>query len=365
MKVLHYINNLGSGGAEKLISDILPAMKKKGIEVELLISNSDANVEKYEQILEKQCIKITNLKTSFYNPLQMISLIRYVQKNNIDVIHAHLFPTQYWLAIASLFFNKKIVLVKTEHSVFNERKNYAFLQPLERFIYSRYDKVIAITKEVGSNLLNWLGKADIVTIQNGVNIAQIESEQNNLSKSDYGFLQEDCFNILMVGRFDGWQKDQQTLVKAIQLLPSNFKLYFAGEGPFMQEIIKMCTHEKVTERVFFLGLRQDVYKLMHLVDLNVLSTNHEGLSGVVLESLASGRPFLGSEVVGVKEIVPDQRFLFVKGNYNELAQKIKTIADQSSYRQDLVDVALQFVKKFDISKMVDRYIEVYHQLTRS
>lgn len=362
MKIVHYINNLGSGGAEKLLSDILPLIKKKGMEVELMIANSDASVEKYTKIVESHNIKITSFKVSFYNPIQVFSLVRYVTKNKIDMIHAHLFPTQYWLAIASFFFNSKVKLIKTEHSVFNERKNYKFLRPLERFIYRRYDKIIAITEEVRSNLSDWLGKEDVVTIPNGVNIEQIKNEQADIDEKQYEFLLKNHFNILMVGRFDGFAKDQQTLVKALALLPSHFRLYFAGEGHFMKEIKTLCHQQGLAEKVTFLGMRQDVYKLMHLVDLNVLSTNHEGLSGVVLESLASEQAFLGSNVVGVKEIVPDKRFLFSKGNYEELAEKIKNIADNSQYKKEMVLTAMAYVQRFDISYMVDDYVKVYRSL---
>lgn len=362
MKILHYINNLGSGGAEKLLTDILPAMKNKGLEVELMISNSDVNVEKYGNILDTHNIKIIDLQKSFYNPLQIISVVRYVNRNNIDIIHTHLFPTQYWLSFASLFFNSKVKLVKTEHSVFNERKDYKILRPLEKFIYSRYDQLIGITAEVKSNLELWLNRKDIVTIHNGVNIAQIKEEQNTIDKKEYEFISGDHFNILMVGRFDGSQKDQQTLVKSLQFLPENFKLYFAGEGHYKAEIKKMVDLQGVADRVVFLGLRQDVYKLMHLVDLNVLSTNHEGLSGVVLESLASGQVFLGSNVVGVKEIVPDPRFLFTKGNEQELANKILAIANNQDHRKEMIETALDYVTSFDISYMVDNYIKVYESL---
>ncbi|AZI66622.1 glycosyltransferase [Kaistella daneshvariae] len=362
MKILHYINNLGSGGAEKLLTDILPAMKDRGLQVELMISNSDVNVEKYGRLLDANNIKIIDLQKSFYNPLQISQIVRYVNKNKFDIVHAHLFPTQYWLSFASLFFKSKVKLVKTEHSVFNERKDYRILRPLEKFIYSQYDQLIGITAEVKSNLETWLNRKDIVTIHNGVNIEQIKEERSAIDKKEYEFISGDYFNILMVGRFDGSQKDQQTLVRSLQFLPGNFKIYFAGEGQYKAEIKKMVDLEGVADRVIFLGLRQDIYKLMHLVDLNVLSTNHEGLSGVVLESLASGQVFLGSDVVGVKEIVPDPRFLFTKGNAEQLAEKLLAIANDQDHRREMIETALDYVTRFDISYMVDNYIKVYESL---
>lgn len=363
MKVLHYINNLGSGGAEKLLSDILPALKDRGLVVEVMLANSAANVDKYPSVLKRSGIKVISQELSFYNPLQIWNVIKYINRNDVDIVHAHLFPTQYWLAFASCFLKPQIKLVKTEHSVFNERKNYKILRPLEKFVYSRYDRVIAITENVKVNLENWIERTDIITIANGVNLSQIEAEQQMLDSQQYKFIEAGNFNILMVGRFDGIGKDHKTLIEALRFLPEHFKLYFAGEGPFKNETENICIKEGVSERVTFLGLRQDVLKLMNIVDLNVLSTKYEGLSGVVLESLASNRPFLGSDVVGVQEIVPDSRFLFPAGNAQKLAERIAEISQSKELCQNMAKTALKFVQGFDIQYMVDNYVEVYHSLT--
>lgn len=168
------------------------------------------------------------------------------------------------------------------------------LRPLEKLVYSRYSKIIAITDEVANNLGIWANTENkTVVINNGVNLEQIENEQKRVKRNQYNFLAQNTVNILMTGRFDGWQKDQITLIKALSLLPENYFLYFAGEGSYLAECEEFVKKNNLEERVFFLGLRQDIYALMSLVDINVLSTNHEGLSGVVLESLASAQPFLG------------------------------------------------------------------------
>lgn len=362
MKILHYINNLGSGGAEKLLSDILPLMKDQGNNVNLMISNSDANVQKFEKILMDEGIRIINLNKGFYNPFQIIDLIWILKREKYDIVHAHLFPTQYWLAIASFFISKRTKFVKTEHSVYNERKQYRYLRPLETFIYNRYNSIIAISPDVKCNIENWTKHKTISTILNGVNLNQINGEIAITNLSDYSFLDLYKFNILMTGRFDGWQKDQLTLLKSLENLDENFNLYFAGEGPFLNEVKDYVVKSSLSNRVNFLGLRPDIYRLMSIMDLNVLSTNHEGLSGVVLENLASGKPFLGSEVVGVKEIVPNSKFLFQKGNSRELAEKIKLIAEDKELAMTMVAEAKHFIKAFDIRHMVDNYIKLYRSV---
>lgn len=359
MKILHYINNLGSGGAEKLLSDILPLMKEKGHEVSLLLSSSEKNVEKFEHAIRKANIPIINLKRNVFDIIQIPEIIRLIRREKYDVVHAHLFPTQYWLAIASFFVPKKTIFIKTEHSVYNSRNRRAYLKGFERFIYSRYKSIIAITEMVNVVFTNWLQHPNIVTINNGVNLSEIRAQQQIFDDGDYEYIEKSKFNILMVGRFDFIAKDQLTLLKALALLDDDVCLYFAGEGPNCDNIINEAIKLKIENRCFFLGLRQDVYKLMSLVDLNVLSTRKEGLSGVALESLASGKPFIGSDVEGVNDIVPDSGFLFEAGDEYSLASKITKIKTDSNYRNNLISKGLAHVQKFDIQIMVDKYLNLY------
>lgn len=364
MKILHYINNLGSGGAEKLLTDILPLMSAQGHEVAVLIANGNANVSRYETMLRSQNILVASLNASFYNPLQIFALYKFISRGNYDIVHAHLFPTQYWLAFVALFLPRKIKFVKTEHSVFNERKNYALLKPLEGFVYKRYHAIIGITDLVTQNLLQWLSPASdskFVTINNGVNLDQIRQAQQRPFQDPSVFAQAGL-KLLMVGRFDGSQKDQPSLIKALALLPSETNLYFAGEGPAMETARDLAKALNIADRVHFLGMRTDVYELMAQADINILSTNHEGLSGVVLESLASGKPFIGTDVVGVNDVVPTKAFLFEKANPEALARAIQNIANDAALAQNLVKLAQQHVQQYDIRNMVNRYLALYESL---
>ena len=91
----------------------------------------------------------------------------------------------------------------------------------------------------------------------------------------------------MVGRFDGKHKDQLTLIRSLKYLPNNVHIYFAGDGPALERIKMEAFDLGFESNIDFLGLRNDVYALMKMVDLeNVLSTNTEGLSGVTLESFS-------------------------------------------------------------------------------
>jgi glycosyltransferase involved in cell wall biosynthesis len=364
MKILHLTNNLGSGGSEKLLTDILPMMQEKGHQVHLAYANSAKNVKVYDEILQEAQIRIINFKLSTFSPLLLLKLIRLLRREKYDIVHAHIFPTQYWLALAAYFKPGKTVLLKTEHNVFNNRRSKKQLRKLERFIYQRYAAVIAITAEVAGALETWLDNdRQSVVIENGVNLKQMERARQKNEKP--AVFKAEHFNVLMTGRFLGGAKDQKTLIQALRLLPEHFHVYFAGDGPLMPEAKQLVKELQLQSRAHFLGLCSNVYELMSQVDLNVLSTRYEGLSGVTLEGLASGKPFIGADVFGVNNIVPDSRFLFPAQQPEALAGKIVSIAQDPALAAAMVKTSLAHIQRYDISNMVHQYLELYEKHCQS
>jgi glycosyltransferase involved in cell wall biosynthesis len=359
MKILHYINNLGSGGAEKLLSSFLPIIQKKGNTVFLAISNNTKSIKEYEQTIIDSGVKVINFNKSFYDPFQIIQLIILIRKEKFDIVHAHLFPSQYWLALASFFIQKKTKLIKTEHSVYNERKKHLSLRPLEKLIYRRYAKIICITDQVKISLSEWLDdESRLIIINNGIKLIQAKDNASNTKYTNQIFNKNDV-NILMSARFDSVSKDHKTIINALKLLPSNFKLYLAGEGPDLNMIKKFVTAQNLDARVFYLGYRLDISNLMSSTTINVLSSNFEGFSGATLEGLASGKPFLGSNVTGINSIVPNGNFLFEKGNPIELANKIMTINNNNVLKKEMLIQATSYIQQFDINKMTKQYLRLY------
>lgn len=366
LKILHANTGLVAGGAERLIAEMLPIMKAKGYEVELLLLEDKGN-NIFEESLRENNIKISVLKYNNKFDLRNIFEIRKKIKD-YDIVHAHIFPMQYWIPIASLGLRKKPLLITTEHNTHNRRRNYKILRLLERFIYYLYDKVISITPETEKNLLRWLKikKSDkYQVIINGVNLDKFN--QAIPAKLDR-FLgievkPEDKF-LLMVARFDE-QKDHETVFKAMRILPSNIKLILIGEGELEDHYKKLAINYKISERVFFLGKRSDVPEITKSVDVCILSSNWEGFGLVVVEAMAAGKPVIASRVPGLENVVGDAGILFEKGNYKELANAILNVLNNEKLYKSLCIKGLLYSEKFSINKMVEEYLKVYNNLAKS
>ena len=370
MKILHIINALGKGGAEKLLVQTLPAYnKEEGWDVQLLQITSRNAVPEYIEELKTAGITIHTLgEKSVYDPSNILLLKRFFKDHHYDVIHVHIFPAMYWAPLAMAFKKNGAKLIFTEHNTHNRRWDKWYFKAVDKYIYHKYEAIVAITDDVKKNLAQWQPgiKNRIQTIFNGINIASF----NNIKAADKASLlsslsiPDNAALLMMTARFDK-QKNHKTIIEAMSFLPESYYLLLAGDGPERGNMEVLATNLGVADKVKFLGFRADVLSLMKSTDVNILSSNYEGLSGVTLESLCSGKPFLGSDVTGIQNVVPDKRFLFENNNAAQLAQKIQQIINDPSLGAEISVAGQEFVKDFDITKMVAKHIALYNSLHKN
>ena len=175
MKVLRVINSLGLGGAERSLDTNVPVHISHGLEMDILLLNGERTP--FYENLESKGVKIINsYKCSIYNPIHIIKVIKLLRR--YDIVHAHLFPSFYWVALAKLLsFNHRTKLVFTEHSTSNRRMQNHFFKPFDLFIYRFYDIIISISDATTQNLSGYLGEGKrIITIPNGVDLRPYQIE---------------------------------------------------------------------------------------------------------------------------------------------------------------------------------------------
>ena len=100
MKILHVITSLRTGGAEKLMVDLLPRLKRQGHDVDLLLF--DGVETTFRRMVEDAGIKVFDLgkEGSVYSPVKLLRLIPYLKK--YDIVHTHNTAPQLFAAIGSL-----------------------------------------------------------------------------------------------------------------------------------------------------------------------------------------------------------------------------------------------------------------------
>lgn len=356
MRVLHIINALAVGGAERLLVDMLPKMKEYGIDVELLLLNGKKTI--FLSQMEHQGVrvyKLDNVLVKEYNPWNIFRLKKFMK--GYDVIHVHLFPAQYWVALSYKLFGKNAVLITTEHSTYNRRAKYKITSWIDHKIYALYDCVICISEATKDFLAKYsFSGACLKVIENGVNINSFRLVGK--TPQNMPFIDSNCFNLMQVARFQD-AKNQDCLIRAMVLLPPNIHVIFVGDGERLMYCKQLAVNLGVASRVHFLGKRSDIPQLWQMVDVGVMSSHWEGFGLAAVEGMAAGKPVLVSRVSGLSDVVDDKRLQFEPDNEKDLANKVLSLYNSRELMAELSAYCKLRADNYDISVMTKKYIELY------
>ena len=268
-----------------------------------------------------------------------------------DVVHAHLFPTVWWASLAAR--GLKVKMVYTEHSTSNSRRGKWYLRPVEQFMYARYNKIISISQQTQDALCSWLKANDerFVVICNGVDTARFASVKKTVIPK----------SLIMVSRFAS-SKDQETVIRAMLQIDPEATLRFAGDGENLEHCKQVASELGLTDRVQFLGARSDVAELVAESYIGIQSSNWEGFGLTAVEIMASGKPIIGTDVDGLKQVIEGYGETFPVGCSDVLAAKVNALLkDTNLYNNQAVNCQSR-ASMYDIRVMNKEYNKVYIEL---
>lgn len=360
MKILHIIQGLAIGGAEKLLVDTLPKYGEKYETHLLILKKPDENNIYYNMLKNKVIIHISPHKNpkSFKNLFYIRKLIK---KEKYNIVHSHLLLDRYFAILSTVMMFNKPILITTVHNLINPKKE----KFLSRFIYNRYNKIIAISEGTRKSVLKNTSKKqkDVITIYNGIDFSNFNKVNINSDiRKELGIRDEDII-LLMVGRFSD-QKDQNTIIKALRILPNKYKLVLVGDGEQRENSKKLVKELKLNDRVNFLGLRSDVPDITKAADIVIVSSNWEGFGLVAVEGMASEKPVIGTNVPGLDEVIQLKEMLFTVGDYEDLANIIISLEDEELYNV-ISNKMFKLSKEFSIENMIEKHLDLYKEVSKN
>lgn len=361
MKILHIIDGLSMGGAENLLIGLAGGQVKRGhnVTVAPLVCAEHTPVR---DKMEAKGVTVIPFKKagSVYSPIFIHKISKVLR--DYDIVHVHLFPALYWAGIAKLISFDKVPLIYTEHSTKNKRRGNMLFHATDRFIYQHsYKMVVACSdKALETYKEAYPSVSHVCAINNGVDIS-VYKEAMPYSKKELLNIDEDCYVVTMVARFMS-MKRQDTVVEAIAKLPEDIHAVFVGgeeHDDGLKKVRELAEEKGVIERVHFLYIRNDVPRILKSSDVVIMASDYEGLSLSSVEGMAAGKPFVASDVNGLREVVGGAGILYENCNSNELSQVILRLKTDSAYRTSIANQCLQRANDFDIKRVVDSYTDVY------
>ena len=359
MRILHVINSLDVAGAERLLTQMLPIQRKQGHYVAILsLSNRRSP---FFDVLKKAGVSVDclHLRGQEYSPFAIIQLKKYLK--SYDIIHVHLFPSQYWVAMCKWLFGVKIPLVTTEHNTTNTRMEHRFFTWIDRWVYKQYSCIICISdavKDVMSKRVK--GEVQTITIQNGIDLS-VFTEAMPLDRSSLS-LPSEAKLLVQVALFRK-QKNQDCVIRALTLLPQNVHAVFVGDGERQDTCMQLARKLGVDHRTHFLGIRNDVERIWAMADIGVMSSHWEGFGLAAVESMAAGKPVVVSRVDGLRQIVDKDELTFADDDEQQLAACVGKLLDEPSYYEEMSVFCKSRAQLYSIERMASAHINLYKKLT--
>lgn len=306
------------------------------------------------------------------DPSTLINLIRVIRIVQPDIIFITEAQNLFYYRLAKIFIIRHVVQIGSFRALTfwlgHLNKFYEVIDNFfVRWLYfsSKYVVVNSIAmKDHYSGLLKIKGKKQLKVIYNGsdFNFPVTRSAESIRQECDIGV---NDFMIIMVARLDPW-KDFDTLLDVAKIVVNadlRAKFILLGDGELRNILEKKIISMELTESVILLGEKIDVYNYLNASDISVLSTNGEGFSNSIMESMVFAKPVVATNVGGNPEALGDKNksgFLVPPKSSYLFAEAILSLMRDESLRSITGQSARERIKELcSLRKYISSYEELF------
>ncbi len=364
-KILFYYGQMGSGGAERVLINVLTSLSKEKFDIYLaLIDAKNGETLKYIP----SDVKIIPLWDGYslnYRLSHWISKqlgINYFFKRHINKKLEHDFDVEISflegmpLKIHYLHKNNALNVswVHIDLMQFNYT-SYAFHKQEERKAYGRMDRIVCVSSDTRASFLKLYPefKNKTIVINNSIDTDIITQKSNTTN------IENKIFTSITACRLTK-QKGLDRLIRVakkckVHNIPIKFQVI--GEGPLRLELEKMSHEYDVNDMVIFMGYVENPYPYIKAADIMLSTSIAEGFGLSICEAMALGTPVISTKVSGPSEIIGGNEFgIICEQSDEDIFNAIIKLKMDAHLRAYYANRGLQRVKIFD-SKFINEQIE--------
>lgn len=359
--ILYLSTSSGPGGAERVISNLSASLDPARYRAILCLFRPGW----IQEHTENRGVRTYVIPTQgMFDWRWVLRVKRLLKDEHVDLIHAHEFDANVQGTFVAALSG--VPLVATVHG-----KNYFWEKLRRRLAYqwvSRNATMVAVSENLKQFIVEKVGvdSGHVKVVYNGVDLLphcgpdDIDQCRKELDLPTGDQIVGVVGNLYPV-------KGHQYLIAAIPAVLAkcpNTTFIFAGRGQLEGELKEQAHQLGVAQKVRFLGLRQDIPRILAVLHAFVLPSLSEGLSMAILEAMVAGKPVIATDVGGNPELVEDSEtgYLVPSQNSQALADRLISLLMNR-------DRALQFGKvgqlraqgQFSLRTMVREYQAIYDQ----
>jgi N-acetylgalactosamine-N,N'-diacetylbacillosaminyl-diphospho-undecaprenol 4-alpha-N-acetylgalactosaminyltransferase len=296
--VFFLINSMENGGAERVLSNILPSLSKKySLHLILLKNDIFYDLPTNVRITSLSTIKSNVLMLPLF-PIFIFKLKRLIKQHQPDKVISFLEIANF----VNILSNKKAMIsLRISLDFFQGNFIKKVYRLLINKLYPKAQLIIVNSKENRNDLIKKLNLSSqkVLTIHNPLSISTKQELMPSLP-----FAKSNNTKIFIsVGRLTE-QKNFSTLIKSFTHTPVNNVLLIIGEGEEENSLKELIKNLNLQKRVFLLGQKKNVYAYLSIADYFIFTSRAEGFPNVLMEAIYYKLPIITSDFkTGAREVI--------------------------------------------------------------
>jgi len=295
-------------------------------------------------------------------------LARRLRRTAPDVLHTYLVSANVFGAVAGRLAGVPAVITSRRDTGFS--RNWRLRLFEEWLVNPIVDRVVAVSPAIAETTRRERGLRPerILTIENGVDLAALEPGRRlrDDTRRSWGLSAEDTA-VGVVGHLSPIKGHADFLHAAALLAAAHRRVHFfvVGDGPLRSSLEALARDLGLGDRVAFTGARDDVPRLLGMLDVVAVPSHAEGMSNALLEAMAMGRPVVATAVGGNVDVVRDgvTGLLVPPGDPPALAGALAELIANPSLAAALgVEARCRVGQELSLERMLRRYEELYRSL---
>ncbi|RJX66493.1 glycosyltransferase [Vibrio sinensis] len=279
--IIHIVQHLCPGGIETLALNMLNhALTEQKIIIVSLEGEKQHALEQWPTLNNNKNQIIFLNKPASISTRTLFQLQRLFTQLKPDVVHTHHIGPLLYGGLAAKRSHVP-VHIHTEHDAWHlENRKNAWLQSnLLRFIRP---KVVADADLVREQLSRHTQYSDIIVIKNGIDCQKFTPKQPQPARTRFNL----PINKILIGAAGRLEtvKGHDILLQSVAKLPKSYCLAIAGIGSQADKLRQQAEQLNISDRVFFLGLVEDMPSFYQSLDLFCLPSRYEGFPLSPLEA---------------------------------------------------------------------------------
>lgn len=361
------------GATEYLLTLIKMLHENYDVEIHMTYSREDIKqyyLKKFDYIMFHH-VYIARPIQPVSDITSIVKLKTLIRVENFDVVHTNTTKGGIVGRIAAKLAHVPFVFHTVHGFSFHEQSSTfsIFIQSTIEKVAARCCNYIITVSDFHRDWAIKLGiarKDKIISIPNGLDPLRVkQSKDRNIMRKELNIPSDQiaCFTIGRLAK----QKGLEYLVQSIELLENkklnkNYHFYIAGSGELENQLIEQSNALNISNKISFLGYRNDVGDLLNASDLVIIPSLWEGLSISLLEAMASGKAIITTNIgsnISVVEDKTDALLVNTKDSF-ELYKCIAKLIENDELRKKIANSALnKFNTYFTKDIMLSKYAMFY------